>query len=99
MMAIEQHDELETRHAFMTGERKDLVDSIAQTSLAIKRIDETTRQRFLEAFAAINQNWAARANARPVSTVDSHACAISTVISANAAIGCCSSTSSTTITR
>jgi chromosome segregation protein len=54
MMAIEQFDELETRHAFLTKERKDLVDSIAQTSEAIKRIDETTRQRFSEAFAAIN---------------------------------------------
>ena len=43
MMAIEQFDELETRHAFLTTQRKDLVDSIAQTSEAIKRIDETTR--------------------------------------------------------
>jgi chromosome segregation protein len=54
MMAIEQFDELETRHAFLTAERKDLVESIAQTTEAIKRIDETTRRRFNEAFAAIN---------------------------------------------
>jgi len=57
MMAIEQFDELEARHAFLTKERKDLIDSIAQTSEAIKRIDETTRQRFSEAFAAINLNF------------------------------------------
>ena len=57
MMAIEQFDELEARHAFLTTQRKDLVDSIAQTSEAIKRIDETTRQRFSEAFAAINRNF------------------------------------------
>ena len=57
MMAIEQFDELETRHTFLTKERKDLVDSIAQTSEAIKRIDDTTRQRFSEAFAAINLNF------------------------------------------
>ncbi|MDE3156755.1 MAG: chromosome segregation protein SMC, partial [Acidobacteriota bacterium] len=57
MMAIEQFDELESRHAFLTTQRKDLVDSIAQTSEAIKRIDETTRQRFTEAFAAINRNF------------------------------------------
>jgi chromosome segregation protein len=57
MMAIEQFDELESRHAFLTTQRKDLVDSIAQTSEAIKRIDETTRQRFAEAFAAINRNF------------------------------------------
>jgi chromosome segregation protein len=57
MMAIEQFDELETRHAFLTTQRKDLIDSIAQTSEAIKRIDETTRHRFAEAFAAINRNF------------------------------------------
>ncbi|PYR27846.1 MAG: hypothetical protein DMF98_04690 [Acidobacteria bacterium] len=57
MMAIEQFDELETRHAFLTKERKDLVESIAQTTEAIARIDETTRQRFNEAFTAINRNF------------------------------------------
>jgi chromosome segregation protein len=44
MVAIEQYDELETRYAFLTTQRKDLVESIAQTSEAIKRIDETTRR-------------------------------------------------------
>jgi chromosome segregation protein len=57
MMAIEQFDELETRHAFLTTERKDLVESIQHTTEAIRRIDETTRQRFSDAFAAINQNF------------------------------------------
>ena len=57
MMAIEQFDELEARHTFLSTERKDLVDSIAQTSEAIKRIDETTKQRFTEAFSAINHNF------------------------------------------
>jgi chromosome segregation protein len=57
MMAIEQFDELESRHTFLTTERKDLLDSIAQTSEAIKRIDETTRQRFADAFTAINRNF------------------------------------------
>ncbi len=57
MMAIEQFDELETRHVFLSTQRTDLVDSIAQTSEAIKRIDETTRARFVEAFSAINTNF------------------------------------------
>ena len=57
MMAIEQFDELETRHVFLTTQRKDLIESIAQTSEAIKRIDETTKSRFIEAFAAINTNF------------------------------------------
>src|SRR5438132_6718781 len=57
MMALEQFDELETRRAFLTRERKDLVDSISQTNEAIKRIDETTMQRFADAFIAINHNF------------------------------------------
>jgi len=57
MMAIEQFDELETRHTFLTTQRKDLVDAITQTSEAIRRIDQTTRQRFSEAFTAINRNF------------------------------------------
>jgi chromosome segregation protein len=57
MMAIEQFDELESRHLFLTTQRKDLIDSIAQTSEAIARIDETSKVRFNEAFAAIQQNF------------------------------------------
>jgi chromosome segregation protein len=57
MMAIEQFEELETRHTFLTSQRQDLVESISQTSEAIKRIDETTRRRFAEAFASINENF------------------------------------------
>jgi chromosome segregation protein len=57
MMAIEQHEELEERHLFLTTQRQDLIDSIAQTNEAIRRIDETTHTRFREAFTAINANF------------------------------------------
>jgi chromosome segregation protein len=57
MMAIEQFDELETRHLFLTTQRKDLIDSIAQTVEAITRIDETSKARFAEAFTAIQTNF------------------------------------------
>src|SRR5262249_40882545 len=57
MMAIDQFDDLETRHTFLTAQRKDLVDSIAATNEAIKRIDKTTRERFHDAFTVINQNF------------------------------------------
>ncbi|MBM3750092.1 MAG: chromosome segregation protein SMC [Acidimicrobiia bacterium] len=57
MMAIDQFDELETRHTFLTTQRKDLLDSISQTAEAIKRIDVITRERFAEAFAQINANF------------------------------------------
>lgn len=57
MMAIEQFDELETRHSFLTTQRKDLIESIATTNEAIKRIDKTTKERFREAFETINTNF------------------------------------------
>jgi len=57
MMAIEQFDELEARHLFLTTQRKDLLDSIAQTGEAIRKIDKTTRERFAEAFELINRNF------------------------------------------
>jgi chromosome segregation protein len=57
MMAIDQFDDLEARHLFLTTQRKDLIDSIAATTDAIKKIDKTTRERFTEAFTVINQNF------------------------------------------
>ena len=57
MMAIDQFDDLESRHAFLTTQRKDLIDSIAATNDAIKKIDKTTRERFSEAFTVINHNF------------------------------------------
>ncbi len=57
MMAIDQSKELEERHLFLTGQRQDLIDSIAQTNEAIGKIDETTYARFREAFTAINANF------------------------------------------
>jgi chromosome segregation protein len=57
MMAIQQFTELDERRGFLTTQRQDLVDSIAQTNEAIKRIDETTHARFRDAFSAINSNF------------------------------------------
>jgi chromosome segregation protein len=57
MMAIDQFDELSARHGFLTTQRKDLTDSIAATGDTIKRIDETSKTRFREAFAAIKENF------------------------------------------
>jgi chromosome segregation protein len=57
MMAIDQFDDLESRHAFLTTQRKDLLEAIASTGEAIKKIDKTTKERFREAFAVINQNF------------------------------------------
>ncbi len=56
LMAIDQFDELEQRHDFLTSQRKDLLDSIQSTGAAIERIDVTTRERFREAFTAVNEH-------------------------------------------
>jgi len=57
MMAIDQFDELEERHGFLTAQRQDLIDSISATGTAIKRIDATTRSRFQEAFKVVNEHF------------------------------------------
>ena len=57
MMAIEQFDELEARYAFLMTQRQDLLDSIAATAEAIRRINKTTRERFRTAFDAINAHF------------------------------------------
>jgi chromosome segregation protein len=57
MMAIDQFDELNTRHQFLTTQRKDLTDSIAATGDTIKKIDQTSKARFREAFDAIKHNF------------------------------------------
>ncbi|HJS72713.1 MAG TPA: hypothetical protein VJ921_00390, partial [Vicinamibacteria bacterium] len=56
-MADEEYRELETRNDFVTKQRQDLLDSISQTETAIGRIDRNSRQRFKEAFEAVNREF------------------------------------------
>ena len=57
MMAIDEFDTLEERFDFLTTQRQDLLDSIRSTGDAIRRIDVTTRERFKEAFEAVNDHF------------------------------------------
>jgi len=57
-MADDEFRELETRNEFVTQQRQDLLDSIQSTESAISKIDRTSRQRFKEAFDAINEEFA-----------------------------------------
>ena len=57
MMAIEQFDELETRHHVPDDAAQGPRRLDRATNEAIKRIDETSKARFREAFAAINLNF------------------------------------------
>ncbi len=59
MMALEEYQECEQRHAFLDRERQDLLASIADTQQAIRELDEVSRQRFEQAFEAINRHFAA----------------------------------------
>ncbi len=54
MMALEEYQETQTRHQFLETQRKDLLDSIADTQKAIQEIDQISRQQFNEAFEKIN---------------------------------------------
>ena len=57
MMALEEYKETSERHAFLEGQRKDLLDSIENTQATIKEIDAFSRQKFAEAFHKINENF------------------------------------------
>jgi chromosome segregation protein len=55
--AWEEFQEAQQRHDFLTAQRQDLLDSIRDTEKAIQEIDEYSKNRFTEAFRAINENF------------------------------------------
>jgi chromosome segregation protein len=55
--AFEEYQEAQLRQDFLTAQRQDLLDSIRDTEKAIQEIDEFSRNRFTEAFNAINENF------------------------------------------
>ncbi len=57
VLAVEQAQEHEERHQFLTAQRQDLLDSIAELDRAIRSIDKTSKERFREAFQVINQHF------------------------------------------
>jgi chromosome segregation protein len=57
LMAIEQCAELEERFTFLTTQKKDLEDSIEALRDTIRRINRQSRDRFLEAFHAVQGHF------------------------------------------
>jgi chromosome segregation protein len=57
--AMEEYQEAQQRHDFLSAQRQDLIDSIRDTEKAIQEIDQVSRQKFAEAFEAINNNFRA----------------------------------------
>ncbi len=57
MMALEEFNECEQRFIFLTRERDDLLQSIADTQQAIAELDQVSREKFEQAFNSINRNF------------------------------------------
>jgi chromosome segregation protein len=57
VLAVEQAQELTDRLAFLQSQRQDLTESIAELEQAIRKIDRTSRERFREAFTAIDAHF------------------------------------------
>lgn len=57
MLALEELAEAEERHIFLTGQRQDIIDSIAATEEALTEIKQRSRDKFRAAFDAINANF------------------------------------------
>jgi chromosome segregation protein len=58
MMALDEYKETAERHSFLLTQRQDLMESIENTQATIKEIDQISREKFDEAFARINENFA-----------------------------------------
>ena len=57
MMALEEYKETAERQTFLDTQRKDLLDSIENTTATIKEIETFSKQKFEEAFNKINENF------------------------------------------
>ncbi len=57
MMAIQEVTEIEERFDFLSAQKNDIENAIADTQAAISEIKKRSRERFTEAFHAINANF------------------------------------------
>jgi len=57
LTAIDEHAELSKRFEFLSAQKKDLESSMDQLKEAITRIDKTSRERFEETFAIVNEKF------------------------------------------
>ncbi|HKX30555.1 MAG TPA: chromosome segregation protein SMC [Blastocatellia bacterium] len=57
MMALEELAEVEERFHFLTAQKSDIEKAIADTQSAIAEIKKRSREKFQEAFYAINENF------------------------------------------
>ncbi|NPV05841.1 MAG: chromosome segregation protein SMC [Syntrophaceae bacterium] len=55
LLAISEHEELQARHDFLSGQISDLNASLDSLQKTIARINQVTRNRFSETFQAVNE--------------------------------------------
>jgi chromosome segregation protein len=57
LLAIQEYEEAKIRLDFLTEQEADLVQSLEALDQAIKKINRTSRKRFAETFAAVNEKF------------------------------------------
>jgi chromosome segregation protein len=57
MLALEELAETEERLLFLTSQRQDIIDGISAAEAALREIKERSREKFRDAFKAINANF------------------------------------------
>ncbi|HVT19257.1 MAG TPA: chromosome segregation protein SMC [Thermoanaerobaculia bacterium] len=57
VLAVQEHDEQEQRHVFLTAQRADVAQSVDSLRRTIREINEASSERFNATFAAVNQNF------------------------------------------
>jgi chromosome segregation protein len=55
LTAIQEHEALKERYTFITTQRQDLLDSIASLQEAIRKINKTCLERFMETFHLVDE--------------------------------------------
>ncbi|MEQ9496165.1 MAG: AAA family ATPase [Deltaproteobacteria bacterium] len=59
LTAIDEFKEVGERYEFLNGQKKDLEEAIASLKAAIKRINKTSKERYVEAFRLVNEKFQA----------------------------------------
>lgn len=57
MTALQEYQEHQERHTFLTQQRADIEQSIADTTRAIQELNRRSRTRFAETFETVNRNF------------------------------------------
>lgn len=57
LTAIEEYETVKERYEFLMGQKKDLEGAIDALKTAIRRINKTSRERYVEAFRLVNEKF------------------------------------------